>query len=128
MAIDLDEARAARREERGEAPKIIFEGTEFTLPVELPIEAVAAISALAKAGTAQDGDAVLGALQEVAKSVLGEGYETFMAHAPSIADLSALVQGLPAEYGLGLGESSASEGTSENTTDPPKQPSEPATA
>lgn len=36
--IDLDAARAARAEERGEAPVLKLGGKEFALPVELPLE------------------------------------------------------------------------------------------
>jgi len=123
MGINLDESRIARREEMGEQPTLTFGGKVYQLPVELPLEAVSALSALAKAGLDQDGAGVTAAMLATLKGLVGNRYDEFMENSPSIQDLAALVEGIPAEYGIGLPESSASEEPSESTTERPKRQS-----
>lgn len=106
--IDLDAARAARREAAGEAPVIIFGGERFTLPVEMPFEVAEHFSA---AGTVSPDAGAEAAAPIIAalKVLLDDQYEAFMRHRPSMQDLVALFEGAMAAYGFGnAGESSAS--------------------
>ena len=126
--INLDEARVARREEAKDAPTLKFGGTEYELPVELPLETVEALGGLAKAGLDSDGAAVTAALLATVRSLVGSRFDEFMEDKPSLLDLTSLVEGIASEYGASLPESSASEEPSESTTEPPKQHSAQPTA
>lgn len=95
--IDLDAARrareAARAEANDEAVTIVFGGETFTLPAELPLEAASAA-----------GDPL-----RFVEAILGDSYTAFMAHRPSIEDVTVLAEGIAASYGFAdVGESSAS--------------------
>jgi hypothetical protein len=116
MAINLDEARAARAEATKVHPTLVFAGVEYELPLELPLPLVTNLKKLADASKKKDGDAVTQALLDSMESLLGARYEEFMAAGPSVNDLSVIVEGIPGEYGLGLGEASASPKRSKNTT------------
>lgn len=101
MDLDLDAARAARAEAKGEAPTVTLHGEKFTLPAELPMRYV---------WTLVDGDDM------AALKVLFNGQlERFIALDPTREDVLALVAGVPKLYGLGSeGESPASAGSSAN--------------
>lgn len=95
MAIDLDKARAARREELGSGPVVIFGGQEHELSPELPFGVLDAMRGL----TLGD-DHAPGALHDVAKALLGEHFEAFLATHPSVEDLNELIGGVMEEYGV----------------------------
>jgi len=97
--LDLDAARAARAEARGEPPTITIGGETFTLPVELPMRYV---------WTLVDGDDI-----DALKVLFDSQIDRFLATDPTREDILALVAGVPKLYGLGTpGESSASAGSS----------------
>lgn len=109
MKIDLDAARAARREAAGEAPVIVIGGQEVELPAEIPFEAAAQMGAMAKAVEAKDNDALTDYFGAWLRTLLGDAYDAFMAARPSVNDLMALSEGLVKAYGFeDLGESPAS--------------------
>lgn len=119
MGINLDEARAARREAEGKAPDpIVFGGQEFVMPVELPVEAINWMVRLADlSGKKNNGIAIKEALEGVIRGLLtDDDLGRFMSLKPSIEDLTAVVEGVPAEYGFeDVGESQASAPSSETT-------------
>lgn len=124
QAIDLDKARAGRREAQGEAPVVRFGSRDFVLPIELPLEVSLA---LADIENAQDGTGAARAVREVVRILLGSQMEAFMALQPSMNDLEALFEGMLAEYGLTAGESQAPEDSSTSTSELSKQISKPTT-
>ena len=109
MAIDLDAAKAARREQQEQEPELTYGGKTWKLPVELPLDTVIAIADLEQAierGTGNDAAALF---REVAASLLGDDAAEFLALQPSIQDIGVLISGLVDEYGLTPGESEASQ-------------------
>lgn len=102
IAFDLDAARAARAEAHGETRAFRFGGEEFTLPPECPMDFLERLNA------DQGGAAIRALLSE-------DDAARFMAHAPSLEDLTELVKGVAKAYGIGgVGNSSASNGSSPN--------------
>ena len=95
MAIDLDKARAARREEKGEGPLVVFGGTTYELSPELPFGVLEAMRGL----TLGDEHAP-GALSDIARALLGEHFDAFLATNPSVDDLNELIGGVMSEYGV----------------------------
>lgn len=107
--IDLDAARAARREARGESPVLVFMGSEYELAPEMPLELVELVVQLEQVGNDQDsGIKVFGILERMFKVVLGEHYDRFKASGATLQDLGPLIAGIEKVYGLSLGESLAS--------------------
>lgn len=99
MRIDLDAAKAARREARGEGPTVVFNGREFTLQAEIPWEVTELFSD--------------GKVNEAVRLLLGDAHEEFMAAKPSVEDMRILLEELTKANGLDdLGESSASAASS----------------
>jgi hypothetical protein len=88
--INLDAARAARREAGQRGPVVQLDGEEFVLPVELPI-AVANEFMLMTTLEADDPSAVTAVLG-VVKSLFGDKYEDFMKRGPSVEDLRYLLE------------------------------------
>jgi len=109
MAINLDKAKAARREAKEEQPSIIYGDRTWELPVELPLETAVVIANLQAAMNKEEGEAAP-LFRQVITSLLGdtEGNK-FMELQPSIQDVSALIMGLVDEYGMTPGESEASQ-------------------
>lgn len=130
MSINLDEARAARREVDAVAPVIVFGGREYVLPIELPVEVVRSLTELADLSGKKDvdGNEITKVLLDTVRGFLGDQYDDFMQNSPSVNDLSAFVEGIPSEYGLGLGESQDSDAPSKITTARAKQATKKATA
>lgn len=93
MAIDLDAARAARREGKGLGPVLVFGGKEYQLPAELPFEALEPIRGLSDSSTAAGG------MVDLVKALLGQHYEEVKAEL-SFDDLEAFVEGAMREYGV----------------------------
>lgn len=129
MGINLDEARAARREAQKEIPEpIVFNGVEFELPLELPITCVHWMTKLGVASEKKDGEGITKALVGTVEALFSaETCERFMAFNPSLEDLLAVVEGLPEEYGLTAGESTASAEPSKTTTSRSRPASKPST-
>jgi hypothetical protein len=109
MAINLDAAKAARREAIKEQPTITYGGRSWELPIELPLETAVVIADLQGAMDGEGSEAAM-LFRQVVTSLLGdtEGAK-FMEMQPSIQDVSALIIGLVDEYGLTVGESEASQ-------------------
>jgi hypothetical protein len=128
VAINLDEQRAVRREAAGIHPTLTVGGREYDLPVELPVEAIRHLKSLAEATKKKDGDAITDALLGALEAMLGREFAEFMTNGPSIQDLAAVVSGIPAEYGMELGESSASPTPVKSTTARPRRRSAKATS
>lgn len=129
MGIDLDAARAARREAKGKTPDpVTFMGETFVLPVELPIAAVRWFSKLGEASKAKDGIAITEALEAAVEAIFSAtDFERFMALQPSLEDLSAIIEGVPGEYGMTAGEPQASDTSSKSTGTRSRRASKPAT-
>lgn len=97
MAVDLDAARVARREQQNEGPVVIFGGKSYSLAPELPYGVLESMQNVHKEDHGPE------ALVGVARSLLGEHYEAFKAldPPPSIDDLNDLIGGVMEEYGVG---------------------------
>lgn len=104
--IDLDAARKARLEKKGEPPVVLFNGKSYVLPLELPADAVTSIGMLSR------GD--MGALDGVLEGMFGGQLEAIKADAAaagsplSYDDLVFLIEHVVEEYGITLPGSSAS--------------------
>jgi hypothetical protein len=111
-SLDLDAARAARAETRGDPPTVVLAGETFTLPPEMPMRYM---------WTLLDGDDM------AALKVLFDGQlDRFLACDLTREDLLALLDGVPHLYGLRPGELSASDGSSSGTSSH-SRPTSPAT-
>lgn len=122
--VDLDKARAARREVRGEPPKVILGGHTYYLPIELPLEVAFCLEEIESArGTGAVGKAIM----KIVGIVLGDQMEAFVANDLSMDDLEAFFEGVLAKYGLTPGESSALDQSSGRTSKPSKPTSNPTT-
>lgn len=109
--IDLDAARAARREAEQDPPVIVLDGEDFTLPIELPFEIAGDLGKLFAAKGDKDKLAELAGqvVPLIVKGLLGDDHDRFMEHRPSFDDLIVLLEGMAVAYGLAdVGESSAS--------------------
>lgn len=95
---DVNAARAQRLEATGERWEFEVDGEVFSLPTELPREAVAALSALDPA----DLDGLLTAL-------FGEEeFKRFSQHSTTVQDIQALLEAYGRDTGMTVGEPSAS--------------------
>jgi len=116
MELDLDKARAARLEAKGEGHSFTFQGVVFSLPPEMPFEAAEAMQR--------------GEFRVVLAEMLNGTSEKFFELRPTTNDLEALVDGFVAIYAPGstVGESSASSSSSKRTSKSSRRPSKPTTA
>ena len=116
MELDLDKARAARLETKGEGHSFIFGGVEFTLPPEIPYGAAEAMES--------------GNFRAALGMVLNGTAEKFFELGPSTDDVEALVTGMADMYapGSSVGESSASSPSSTKGSTKPRRPSSANTA
>jgi hypothetical protein len=95
---DINAARAQRLEALGERWEFELDGDVFSLPTELPRDAVRVLGALDPA----DLDGLLTLL-------LGEEqFKRFGEHDISVQDIQALLEAYARDTGMSLGESSAS--------------------
>lgn len=102
-ALDLDAARAARAEVRGDDPPVfLLGGQKFTLPAELPAEFAY----------------LLDDPKEAMRFLLADQFDDFWGHRPSKADIFEVVAWIGRTAGLTAGESSASGGSSPNGSGP----------
>lgn len=94
MAIDLDKARAARREAQGEGPEIIFGGVTYELSTEIPFGVLEAFRGLSRDDPS--------AIADIAKALLGKHYTAFLNTdpPPSLDDFNELIGGVLEEYGV----------------------------
>lgn len=93
MAIDLDAARAARREAKGDGPVVKLDGKDYQMPPELPYEALEYMRGL------NDPETAAGALVDVTRTLLGKHYEKVKSNM-TFDDLEVFVQGAMEEYGV----------------------------
>jgi hypothetical protein len=108
--FDLDAARAARLEARGEPRLFLFGGQKFELPPELPAEFAY----------------LLDDAKEALRFLLDGQFDDFWAQRPSAQDLIDLVAWITKTYRAALGESTAS-GSSSTPGGGPSRPTSPAT-
>lgn len=123
--IDLDAARAARREnsETDETPTATFAGTVFELPREMPFGVF-----LRMAELQEDPETALDVMGSFVSSLFGPRAEEFLALGPSMDDLLALMAGLSDGYGIDTGKASASPDSASSTTAPSKRTTKRSTA
>jgi hypothetical protein len=128
--INLDKARAARaakREANGKAPVVVLGGQRFTLPVELPFSVANLMVKVGTLSQKNDTAGLEGIIEKIIRSMVGDQYDEFMKHLPSLDDITELFEGMLKEYGLSPGESTASAPSKTNSRRP-RQTSKPATA
>lgn len=82
--INLDAARKARAEVKGEKHVVRFGGKRFNLPPELPMEFAIALSE--------------GRVKDALVAVLDGSYEDFWKLEPSMGDYAALTEGIASLY------------------------------
>lgn len=92
-SIDLDRARAARREAKGQGPVVHVNGADYQLAPELPYEVLEHLRGLNDPGTAPQ------ALVDTLRSLTGEHYEAITS-GMSLDDVNELVGQLMRAYGL----------------------------
>lgn len=92
--IDLDAARAARREADDTGPVVRFGENEYELPVELPYSALEALR-----GMGDDRQAA-GAVVGFIEAVLGKNIDAWRASDPSMNDAQHFIALLMQEYGV----------------------------
>lgn len=111
--IDLDAARRARREARGDQapPHVVLDGERYELPPELPADALTRIGELVAvadlASTDDDVDGNLRALagfQSAAGAIFGPAWDVLATKGLSLDDLAVLIEGALAIYGVNLPE------------------------
>jgi hypothetical protein len=98
--IDLDAARRARAEQRGDPPVVVVGGKEYELPAELPGEVVTSFGLVVR------GD--VSALDSAIGSLFGDKFGEIKAVGLSWEDEKYLLESVLEEYGFELPESSAS--------------------
>lgn len=108
--IDLNAARAARREAKGAPTVQVSLGEEtFVLPDEMPFAVLEAVGELEQAQKDNDGAKVAKSISTMARAFLGDQYDRFAALAPSADDVMAMFEQVSENaYGVTLGESPAS--------------------
>lgn len=104
--VNLDEARKARREAKGEGPVVRLNEKDYQLAPEISF---AVIEGLAKM---EDGDATRG-LVDVAHALFGEHYSAIVADL-AVDDFNDLLAAVLEEYGVSA--PLPSNGSSESTT------------
>ena len=113
FVVDMDSARAARREAQKQQPQVVFGGRTYVLPFELPLEA-----SLRLAEREGDERSSAKAIMAVIEVLLGDQVEAFMS-TPEFSgdDLEAFLEGVLPLYGVGdTGESKASGSSSSSTS------------
>lgn len=91
--LDLDARRAARAEQSGEPPVVVFGGEKFDLPAELPLTFMEHLAA--------------GRFASAVEALVGDQAPAFLAHGPSMEDLMELSE----MYAVPLGKGSNSTGS-----------------
>jgi len=109
--IDLDAARAARREQEGGTFTVRFGGETFTLPNinDWPLDAYDHLAG--------------GQLPKAFEVTLGEDdWARFSAHRPTLADCEALLDAVGADAGLGDAKNSSGRSSSSTQTGATSKP------
>lgn len=114
--IDLDAARAARREAAGEAPVLTVGKKDYPLAVELPASLISDMAIIAGApesgATSEQQAQVMVALERVAAAMLGDAWDKVRPQL-SVDDLMTMLEQVAPVYGFeSPGESSASAASS----------------
>jgi len=105
--VDLDKARAARREVTGEAIEVVLSEETFTFPVELPFDALPYLAAIV--APHENLIAFEAAVTGLLGVLLGEERaDLFMGLKPTLDDLQTMLKELLRTYGVTSGEASAS--------------------
>lgn len=128
--MDLDKARAARREAAKIHPEVIFGGEKFELPLEMPysvVKAMMGLTTLKGQEGVQKATIVNQVMDTIMKNLLGKNIDRFNALTPSYEDLFALMDGLLEEYGINVGELSASVPQLKKSTRRPRRTFKPTT-
>lgn len=103
--INLDAARAARREKSKKEPKVVFGKKTFVLPVEIPFAAVEQLGKL----DVSDPSTSSQVISRFIEILFGDQYEAFTKLQPSTEDIEYLMEALAKAYGFeSPGESQAS--------------------
>jgi hypothetical protein len=106
----------------GKAPTFTYGDTVFEFPTELPYEVTRCVAKMKRARVQEEkaradgnetaledaGFSIAEALDDLVRTLFAERYEEFMAMHPSMAEVMGVFEVLP-EWGIGLGESQASE-------------------
>lgn len=116
--VDLDAARAAKQEQNPNQTVIRFKGQEWPLPVEMPLDITEPLIEVQKLQPVlEDPDselspdqqmAVVSALREIIKNLLGDRYEAFKALRLGMSEYQAFVEAALGSYGVNQGNSGAS--------------------
>lgn len=96
--IDLDKIAAARREAEGEQPVVKFGGQEFKLPSEMPFAVIEAVGRLSSGTEEERNAAIAESMGDIARSLFGADYKRFLGLGPSMQDITALLEAVPAAY------------------------------
>lgn len=104
MTINLDAARAARREAAGEGPEVVFRGETFRLVPEIPFKVAENISKVAQAAAEGDSSSSAVAIIEVLRALFDGSWDRFEALNPSVADVQLLLEEAMKSYGFASGE------------------------
>ena len=109
--IDLNAARAARAEARGEPVTVELGDDVYELPAEMPASVIGCIA------RAQAGDP--SGMLEAMAALVGDGFDEMVTkHRLSLDDLMVLLDGASEQYGMTTPESSASPASSPATSTP----------
>lgn len=108
MTYSIDAARAQRFEATGEDFKFEYGGKPFTLPRELPVDAIEALAAI------EATDSIL-ALRQALAALLGKQAARLDIGRLSAEDIEGLLEAWSTEVGISLGESAPSSSSSPST-------------
>lgn len=106
--VDLNKMRAARLEKLGPGPTVEFGDVTFQCPAEVPFAVIEAFASLEAADESKDGEKAIVSLKDAVRGMLGDQFDAFMAQNPATEDMAGLIEIAFAEYGVDLGELSAS--------------------
>jgi hypothetical protein len=97
--VNLDEMRAARAENapKSDAPKVVFKGKTFTLPLELPFGVFLRLGELE---SDESGEKAMPIMRELVEALFAKRAGEFLALGPSFDDLMALMTHLTDAYGI----------------------------
>src|SRR4051794_5598816 len=91
--IDLDKAKAARREAGGKGPEVTVGGKVYELSPEMPYAAIECLRGL------EDKDTAASALVDLVQALLGEHHDEIK-KSLSMDDVNELIGEIMAEYGV----------------------------
>src|SRR5438067_213198 len=104
MRIDLNAARAARREGKGDTLEVVLDAETFIFPVEFPMSLVDLTATAIEENWPEDRY-----VRTQIEHLMGEdGWQPFLGLNPSRNDFNALYDEVMGAYGIGRGESNSS--------------------